>query len=243
MDSPASNALAHFLHLTLFLLGPSRQQSAQATEVAAELYRANRIENYDTCSMRFAVADNVPVLVAYTHACATSVDPLIVIDTERAQIRYLAGRQIEIRIDGETQLLRLSSNPYKFMFAAFQSWFYQGPGAALGATLEMARAHVVAVNAASEAAPVVTVPTSHVEIIPGPDQTPLRAIRDIVSALNTCTAEQCLLNQTGRVPWSYVSEPKTINGYAHFAGAAAAQLPAMVEAKTFVTNAPTAVNI
>lgn len=241
MDSPASNALAHFLHLTLFLLGPTRQESAQATAVAAELYRANRIENYDTCSMRFTVADNVPVHVAYTHACATSVDPLIVIDTERAQIRYLAGRQIEIRISGETELLRLSSNPYKFMFSAFQSWFHQGPDAALGATLEMARAHVVAVNAASEGAPVVTVPPSHIEIIPAPDQTPLRAIRDIVSALNTCTTEQCLLNQTGRVPWSYPSVSKGINGYAHFAGPAAPQPPGMVEAKTFVTNVPTAV--
>src|SRR5207249_3033108 len=71
MDSPASNALAHFLHLALFLLGPTRQQSAHPDAVTAELYRANEIENYDTCSMRFVVDNNVPIYVAYTHACAS----------------------------------------------------------------------------------------------------------------------------------------------------------------------------
>src|SRR5688500_7814725 len=75
LDSPVSNALAHFLHLALFLLGPTREQSAKPTAVAAELYRANRIENYDTCTMRFTVKGpgvqgEIPLFIAYTHACA-----------------------------------------------------------------------------------------------------------------------------------------------------------------------------
>jgi hypothetical protein len=61
MDSPASNALAHFLHLSLFFLGAGFHESAQPTSVSAELYRANRIENYDTCNLQFTVTPNVPL--------------------------------------------------------------------------------------------------------------------------------------------------------------------------------------
>ena len=52
MDSPAANALSHFLQLPLYLLGPSMNQAATPVKVEAELYRANSIENYDTCSIR-----------------------------------------------------------------------------------------------------------------------------------------------------------------------------------------------
>jgi predicted dehydrogenase len=75
MDSPASNAFAHFLHLALFLLGPSRHECARPIDVSAELYRANRIENYDTCSMRFTLDNDVPIYLAYTHACCDDVEP------------------------------------------------------------------------------------------------------------------------------------------------------------------------
>jgi len=244
MDSPASNALAHFLHLTLFLLGPTRQQSANVTEVAAELYRANRIENYDTCSMRLLVGEaNVPVYVAYTHACASPLEPVIVLQTERAQIRYVAGGRIEIRSgavqnNGPSEVLRLTSNPYKHMFAALAAWSRDGVESALGSTLEMARAHVIAVNAASEVAPIADVPDEFVDVIPTPDQTVLRAIRNIVAALESCTVKECLLNETGHAPWSYPPVRTSINGYAHFAGPAsssAATAPS-VSAKTFVTH-------
>jgi predicted dehydrogenase len=240
MDSPASNALAHFLHLTLFLLGPTRHQSAAVTEVAAELYRANRIENYDTCSMRFLVGpDDVPLVLAYTHACAKPLEPVISIDTERGQIRYVAGGRIELRIgsersNGPTEVLRLSANPYRHMFAAFRTWVRDGVDAALGSTLEMARAHVVAVNAASEIAPIADVPDAFVDVIPTPDQTALRAIRDIVPALESCTANECLLNETGLAPWSYAPARRAINGYAHFAGPATRAQPTPVSAETFV---------
>src|SRR5688500_14823920 len=68
LDSPANNALAHFLHLALFLLGDRPAASAKTSSVSAELYRANRIENYDTCSMRFTLASSgTPLLIAFTH--------------------------------------------------------------------------------------------------------------------------------------------------------------------------------
>src|SRR5262245_18859495 len=39
LDSPASNALSHFIHLVMYLLGPSAGEAAQPTAIDAELYR------------------------------------------------------------------------------------------------------------------------------------------------------------------------------------------------------------
>jgi predicted dehydrogenase len=239
MDSPASNALAHFLHLTLFLLGDGLKDSAQATSVDAELYRANRIENYDTCRLRFTVSPaDVPVLVAFTHACATPVDPIVTIDTERARIMYVSGRRIEIHhAGGEVQTVPLCANPHKHMLASFREWVRGETGETLNSTLEMARAHVVAVNTASEAAPVLDVPPQYVHSISAPDGTQMRVIHDIVEAMRVCVTSECALEQTGLAPWARPPMRTAVNGYHHFAGpAAAAANGKAVHAETFVAT-------
>jgi hypothetical protein len=214
--------MAHFLHLGLFLLGPDVGEVAYPTAVAAELYRANRIENYDTCSLRFTVGGEVPLLVAYTHACSITIDPVITIETERGRIRYVAGRHVEIQMNGSErpELLPLSSQPHRHMLSVFKTWLREGPGEAVGATLEMARAHVVAVNAASEAAPVIDVPVDYVDAIPSADGTMLRSIREIVPALQSALADQVLLHETGLANWARPAGVKRIDDYRHFAGPA-----------------------
>lgn len=229
MDSPASNALAHFLHLALFLLGGTRGSSARPVGVAAELYRANRIENYDTCTMKFAVGRNevtdwsepdLPLTIAYTHACEQAVEPIVVIQTESARISYVSGRHIEIMNGTHGELLPLSSSPHKHMLASFKNWVRHGTGAVMGSTLESARAHVVAFNAASEAAPIGDVPREFIDVLPEPDQSRLRAIQGIVPALQSCISNRCFLHQTGLAPWSREPSTMLINGYSHFRGPA-----------------------
>jgi hypothetical protein len=220
MDSPASNALAHFIHLTLFLLGERAGESAAPTEVAAELYRANRIENYDTCSLRYAVTGGARLWVAYTHACSINIDPIITIDTDAgARLRYVSGRQIEILRDGQlVEALPLSTHPHRHMLAGFQQWVRRGTGSAPGSTLEAARCHVVAVNAASEAAPVIDVPATFVDVGPSSDNALLRSIRNIVPTMQTMTSKRCLLSEMRTAPWAAAPGVRRIDGYAHFAG-------------------------
>src|SRR5207248_6229374 len=124
--------------------------SASPTHVAAELYRANTIENFDSCSLRLTLAGDVPLYVAYTHACAHSVDPIIAIETSTHIIRYIAGRHIEIRRGTNVEVIPLIPHPHSHMLGALQSCIRDGAGSALCATLEMAREHVVALNVASE---------------------------------------------------------------------------------------------
>ena len=226
MDSPASNALAHFIHLAMFVLGPTTHTSAAPTHVAAELYRANRIENYDTCSLRITLADDVPLNVAYTHACVTNADPIISIETESSLIRYVAGRHIEIRpspsscMEG-TETLPLVPHPHSQMLRAFQSCIREENTPSFCASLEMARQHVVALNVASENTPIIDIPRQYIDTHPGPDHAPLRAIREIVPTMQACTVNRQMIHETGLAPWSVPATSKPIPpGYHHFAGPA-----------------------
>ncbi len=56
MDSPLSNAISHYANLALFWLGDAPAATAVPLAVDAELYRANPIENYDTCALRVHLA-------------------------------------------------------------------------------------------------------------------------------------------------------------------------------------------
>ena len=156
--------------------------------------------------------------VAYTHACTTNIDPIVTIEMEKARLRYVAGRQIEIIVDGQVETLPLSSHPHRYMLAGFQKWVREGTDSTLGSTLEMARAHVVAVNAASEAAPVADVPAAFVDVGTGPDHAPLRAIRNVVPAMQLATNRKCLLHELDTNAWTVRAGTKHINGYSHFGG-------------------------
>jgi predicted dehydrogenase len=218
MDSPASNAMAHFLHLPLFLLGSTLYTAAAPIEVAAELYRANRIENYDTCSYRITLPDDVLLHLVYTHACPTSVSPQITIEMEHATIRYIFGQDIEIHRDGRIEPLSVSAKPWPAMYRTVQKWLNEGNHSAIGATLETARAHTITVNAASEASPVHDVPVDQIEQLLGDDETPLLSIRNIIPAMRQATLNKCMLHETGLLGWTQPAGKADTRRYAHFAG-------------------------
>ncbi|MDB5326335.1 MAG: oxidoreductase domain protein, partial [Phycisphaerales bacterium] len=92
MDSPLNNACAHFLHNLLYLLGPRTDRSAMPSTVAAELYRANAIETFDTCAVRARVAGDVEVLTIFSHATAEVREPVFEMEFDRATVTYTADR-------------------------------------------------------------------------------------------------------------------------------------------------------
>jgi predicted dehydrogenase len=95
LDSPLNNATAHHLHNMFFLLGDSPDQSAQPTDVQAELYRANAIENYDTAAMRAHTADGAEILFYTAHPVQAELGPIFHFQFEDAVITY-SGRDSQI---------------------------------------------------------------------------------------------------------------------------------------------------
>ncbi|GGH85934.1 putative dehydrogenase [Pullulanibacillus pueri] len=94
LDSVASNATAHFLHNMFYLLGEDSNKSAPLKTVTAELYRANAIENFDTCAARIFTQDDVEVLFYASHAVTELLEPTFVYEFEKATLTYSKGETI-----------------------------------------------------------------------------------------------------------------------------------------------------
>jgi predicted dehydrogenase len=100
-DSPLNNATAHYLHNMLYVLGATRETSAQPAWVEAELYRANDIESYDTAALRARMPGigGAEVLFYTTHAIPERVGPVCRFEFERAVVEfdYFRGGQFVAR--------------------------------------------------------------------------------------------------------------------------------------------------
>ncbi|MGH7215127.1 MAG: Gfo/Idh/MocA family protein [Tepidisphaeraceae bacterium] len=228
LDSPANNALAHCVHLAMFLLGAEPYQSAVPTSVEAELYRARPIENYDTGAMRVhlrgADGREVTFLSLLTHACLRLVNPYITVQGERGSLvvgfdklewRSLSGEVVESvpMRDADVRM------PMMERFANLVRGVSDGRGVG---TMEMARSHVVAINGASQACPVRDVPASAIHVAKGSAEAHLNVhvITGIEDALAQCARTGQLPHESGLLPWTAPAGRLDLAGYRHFAGPA-----------------------
>jgi predicted dehydrogenase len=112
LDSCFGNAMAHFVHNLLFWAGGSELFSwGQPAAVRAELYRAHAIEGADTFFVETDTTAGVNLRFALSHACAGPSSHLEVVLCDKAVLRYVVGRQIEIRWnDGRVE--KISPEPF-----------------------------------------------------------------------------------------------------------------------------------
>jgi predicted dehydrogenase len=177
LDSPANNALAHYVNIALFLLGPDERSSAVPTSIQAELYRANAIENYDTCAMRLRTEPNAELMVFLTHASIETINPqLSMIDL--ATINEPAARIA--------------------MFRKFADWC-RGHDE-LVVTLEIARSHQLLVSGASRCATIHQIPREYLEVLPHENST-ITAIKQIERVFRECAMRRWLPAEM-EVPWA-----------------------------------------
>jgi predicted dehydrogenase len=97
LDSPISNAFAHHLSLALYFAGGRQERSAAPVRVAAELYRAQPIENFDTAALRVATDTAVEIRFYASHSCRTAQDPEIVLEGDKGRVvwRHGLGYRVE----------------------------------------------------------------------------------------------------------------------------------------------------
>lgn len=88
LDSIASNACAHYIHNMLFVLGDEMSLSTNISSFNAECYRANDIENFDTCSILMKTEKGVPLYFIASHATDKKRDPEFVYSFEKATVTY-----------------------------------------------------------------------------------------------------------------------------------------------------------
>ena len=160
-DSPANNAFAHYLNLSLLFAGAHLGASpAEPLSVDGALYRARPgIETFDTCLVRFATSAGVPVTIACSHAADVVVNPRIRVECERGVVRWTHEGPWEIvGSGGEALASGVAKPPHEAMFRAVIAASGGSPEpAAADCSLAMARAQVLAIELLTEHLPVTTI--------------------------------------------------------------------------------------
>jgi len=217
MDSPANNALSHFVNLALFMLGPSLAESAPPQRIEAELYRAHAVENFDTISARAHLAGGVTLLALMTHACAQRVGPILRIEGTHGSLAW-SYEQIEVTSRGTTERIVGEVDSSKHMLERFARLVRGLPDERrLVSTLETARAQVLLVNAASEATPIVPVLPAQIRRF-DQDGFTWVAIEKIEEVMTQCAARQQMLHESGQLPFTRPSGSLETRDYRQFAG-------------------------
>lgn len=219
MDSPANNALAHFINLALFLLGPSEWESVQPQHVEAELYRAAPIENYDTIAMRLTVEGGASLLVFLTHACADTHHPVLLLEGASGQVVWTTDcKAAAARLGAGVEVTTASEGRHGNMVQRFARLVrgIEDHDATI-ATLESARCHTIVVNGASAATPVYPVPAEATVEAPLNGGT-VRAIRGIEDVFFKCADRRMMLHESGLLPFTQAPGSLDLRGYDHFAG-------------------------
>ena len=145
-DSPANNALAHYLNLALFLCGETVECSAVPETVEGECLRCRpEIEMFDTCMFCAHLQGGTPLLVCLSHTGARAVDPEIRVITELGEVCWkVLGEWRATLASGETLMSGQTGQPQEKM--------YQDVLARLDnpkqftCTLEIAEAHARAIE-------------------------------------------------------------------------------------------------
>jgi predicted dehydrogenase len=222
LDSPLANALAHFLNLALFLAGDTVERSAQSLAVAAELYRARSIENFDTAAIRGAPRSGVEICFYATHSCATVLEPELHLEgtegtaiwsvTDGWRLRSARGGDLTFPARGETQarqemfarVLRRLRDPGTFVC---------GP--------DIAAEHTLCVNGAQAAAVIRDVPPFFIAMQRvGAAVSTQPVIADIGREIDRAFATGSLLHEAG-CSWASPAGEISLESFANFSHPAA----------------------
>ncbi len=217
LDSPLQNAISHYLNLALFLLGPELLSSAAPLDVHAELYRANDIDNYDTCALRLTLTGDVKLLVFFTHAVSNHTDAAVTLHGTDGSLTVNSGGY---RIAGNNPAAwPADDGKHGNMIRTIARHIRGEPVENALATLEMARLHTLVVNGASEASPVQDFDKSLVsDAAYTQNGTVMKAVRGLEEVMLRCVAEQKLPSELSGVSWAKPGGSKDLRNYRVFAG-------------------------
>lgn len=204
LDSPVSNATAHYLHNLFFLLGATQQRSAELAEIQAELYRANPIPNCDTAALRIMTREGVEVLYYTSHAIPENSGPIFSLEFEEATVTYQtdSGGQsmhgpIVARSKSGTE--KVYGDP--FADQAEKIWQCADAvrnGTSVACDIHATLPHVFAVNGMHESMPTVqTLPKERYR-----QDGELTWVEGLQETLQRCYAQNVLPSECGDVPWS-----------------------------------------
>jgi predicted dehydrogenase len=197
-DSPVNNACAHYLHNMLYVTGGATDHSAEPSLVAAELYRAHAIENYDTAALRCRTRDGAEILFVVSHATSSAVGPVFSYEFERGVVEFNdgPGGSIVARFrDGSTKNYGSPNENREAKLWLTMDAIRSGAPTLCG--IEAATPHVQCAWAAQQSMPdIVTFPATRIRVTgePGKRRTSVEGLQQI---LERCYAEGTTPSELG----------------------------------------------
>ncbi len=217
LDSPVSNATAHYLHNLFYLLGENRESSAQPVTVQAELYHANPIENCDTAALRCTTAQGVEILYYASHAIPDTAGPRFHLEFDQGVVTYgtsdgqhAPGLIVATFVDGRQKV-------YGDPFADDARKLWQSAdavrtGAPVACDLLAATAHVRAINGMHESMSTIqTFPTELTQQNEG-----LTWVAGLQETLSAAYDQNQLPAELGSVTWARASKLVNMTEYTTF---------------------------
>lgn len=224
LDSVAANATAHYLHNMLFVTGKAIDQSVQLDSIIAETYRANNIENFDTCALRAKTVDGIDLLFIASHAIQRKEvrNPELEYVFEKGVIRSFRDKDYNDHLYAEMkdgQRIEYGDPGAQIMRKMYWMFDVIRGKKQVVCGLETASAHTKCINAIAEMIPVT--PVFPEELVVTDEVEKMVYVKGLADVLNDCYEQWKLPGEYG-TSWArelYTPEKtKDLKGYNHFAG-------------------------
>lgn len=219
LDSPANNAMAHYLHNALYLLGSTTTTSAHPNSVQAELYRANPIENYDAAALRVVTDDHVEVLFYAAHTVPNEIHPVFYYEFEAATVEYTAYSGCNLVARFKNGTIRKYGDPTAPGAEWYKLWncveaIRSGEPVLCG--IAAASAHTRCINGAQESSEIITIPPAGVRQEPRGTADTLTWVVGLQETLQHSFNQGCLPAELGTFPWAKEGNVVALTQYDHF---------------------------
>jgi predicted dehydrogenase len=218
LDSPVSNATAHYLHNLFFLLGETQQSSAALAEIQSELYHANPIPNCDTAALRCMTVQGTEVLYYTSHAIPETAGPRFTLEFEEATVTYDTsggGKSTAGPIVARSRSGAEKSYGDPFADESEKIWHCADAvrnGTPVACDIGAATTHVAAVNGMHESMPTIqSFPQALIR-----QQGELTFVEGLQEALQRCYAQNVLPSECGDLQWSRAGRTVDLRDYDSF---------------------------
>jgi predicted dehydrogenase len=216
LDSPANNAMAHFLHNLFYVLGERVDRSAQPARLEAELYKAYPIENFDSIACRVFTKEGVELLFYASHSVHKELGPQFCFEFEKATISY---GEVSQEIIGRGPLDKQkcygspeAEHPFHKLFEAVASVREPRP---ILCGPEAASAHTLCINGIQESVPEIR--TFAGSMIEKSDKERRSWVKGLAEAFYDCYQNGTLPSEEG-FSWARAGKSVDLRSYRFFPG-------------------------
>ncbi|OGV51883.1 MAG: hypothetical protein A2017_00550 [Lentisphaerae bacterium GWF2_44_16] len=217
LDSPINNATAHYLHNMLYILGPETDSAATLADVQAELYRANKIQNFDTAALRCHTDKGVEILFYSAHAIPVSIGPVLNYRFEKGTV-YGCGDFTARFTDGTIK-------KYGVPHGYCDGKLWQTVESIRSGTLknfcspETASAQTLCINGAQDSMPdIVSFPENLITVDTNENNDHLTWVKGLDAFFIQCFDLGILPSEHGNIPWAKAGKKISLADYKSYPG-------------------------